>query len=121
MPTRDSRHTETANLQYSDITAVSAAIQNYPYPVIAMLYGYTLGAGCILAMACDIRVASDKVKMGIPTSRMGLMPSYEGFKRFLIVLGYSTTLEIFLTGKQYDGKTCLTKGLINYCKLAYYQ
>ena len=114
MSTRDSNHSETSNFQYNDITAVSAAIRNYPYPVIAMLYGYTLGAGCILAMSCDIRVASDKVKMGIPTSRMGLIPNYEGFRRFLIILGYSTALEIFLTGKQYDGKACLTKGLINH-------
>ena len=97
-----------------DITSASLAIQKYPYPVVAMLYGYTLGAGCILAMACDIRIASNRVKMGIPTSRMGLISSYEGFKRFLTVLGYSTALEIFLTGRQYNSRECLTMGMVNH-------
>ena len=79
-----------------------------------MLYGYTLGAGCVLAMACDMRVASNRVKMGIPTSRMGLIPTHEGFKRFLMVLGYSAALEIFLTGRRYDGQACLAMGLVNH-------
>jgi enoyl-CoA hydratase len=79
-----------------------------------MLYGYTLGAGCVLAMACDIRIASRNVKMGIPTSRMGLVSGYRGFKRFLNMLGYSTALEIFLTGRSYDSQECLTMGLVNH-------
>jgi enoyl-CoA hydratase/carnithine racemase len=90
------------------------AIQRFPLPVIAMLYGYTLGAGCILAMGCDIRLASKNVKMGIPTSRMGLLVNQSVFKRFLTVLGYSTALEIFLTGQHYDGQECISMGLVNH-------
>ncbi len=97
-----------------DSASASEAIQSFPFPVIAMLYGYTLGAGCVLAMACDFRIASKNVKMGIPTSRMGLISSHRGFKRFLNVLGYSTALEIFLTGRSYDSEDCLTMGLINH-------
>lgn len=52
--------------------------------------------------------------MGIPTSRMGLISSYRGFRRFLNVLGYSTALEIFLTGRTYDSQECLTMGLVNH-------
>ena len=92
----------------------SEAIQKFPFPVIAMLYGYTLGAGCVLAMACDMRIASKNVRMGIPTSRMGLISSQRGFKRFLNVLGYSTALEIFLTGRSYDSQDCLAMGLVNH-------
>ena len=114
MPTRGGNHITPPGDRQGDITSASLAIQQFPYPVIGMLYGYTLGAGCILAMACDIRIASDRVKMGIPTSRMGLVSSYEGFKRFLTVLGYSTALEIFLTGRQYDAKTCLAMGMVNH-------
>ena len=114
MPTRDSSLSRTSDLQHGDIFTTTHAIRNYPYPVIAMIHGFALGAGCMLAMSCDIRVASDQVKMGIPTSRMGLIPVYEEFKRFLIVLGYATALELFLTGKQYDGKACLAKGMINH-------
>jgi enoyl-CoA hydratase/carnithine racemase len=79
-----------------------------------MLYGYTLGAGCILAMGCDIRLASKNVKMGIPTSRMGLIANHGVFRHFLTVLGYSTALEIFLTGQHYEGQECLTMGLVNH-------
>jgi enoyl-CoA hydratase/carnithine racemase len=111
MPTRDSG---PVGRPKGDITTASEAIERFPFPVIAMLYGYTLGAGCVLAMACDIRIASKNVKMGIPTSRMGLVSGYRGFKRFLNVLGYSTALEIFLTGRSYDGQECLTMGLVNH-------
>ncbi|OGP49885.1 MAG: hypothetical protein A2Y79_02790 [Deltaproteobacteria bacterium RBG_13_43_22] len=111
MPTRDSVGIKAAR---GDSTMASEAIQRFPFPVIAMLYGYTLGAGCVLAMSCDIRIASDNVKMGIPTSRMGLLSSYRGFKRFSTVLGYNTALEIFLTGRHYDSRDCLMMGLVNH-------
>jgi enoyl-CoA hydratase len=112
MPTRGGSVEVRKN--QGDSTMASGAIQGFPFPVIAMLYGYTLGAGCVLAMACDIRVASKNVKMGIPTSRMGLISSHRGFRRFLNVLGYSTALEIFLTGRTYDSQECLTMGLVNH-------
>jgi enoyl-CoA hydratase len=99
---------------HGDYSQALEAIQRFPFPVIAMLYGYTLGAGCILAMGCDIRLASKNVKMGIPTSRMGLITNYSVFKRFLTVLGYSTALEIFLTGQHYEGQECLIMGLVNH-------
>jgi len=98
----------------SDYSQAMAAIQRFPFPTIAMLYGYTLGAGCILAMGCDIRLASKNVRMGIPTSRMGLVTDYTVFKRFLTVLGYSTALELYLTGQHYEGQECLTMGLVNH-------
>jgi enoyl-CoA hydratase len=79
-----------------------------------MLYGYTLGAGCIVAMSCDIRIASTNVKMGIPTSRMGLISGRRGFLRFLNVLGYNTAMEIFLTGRSYDSAECLSMGMVNH-------
>jgi len=97
-----------------DYSQALEAIQRFPFPVIAMLYGYTLGAGCILAMGCDIRLASKNVKLGIPTSRMGLLPDYRVFSRFLTVLGYSAALEIFLTGHHYEGQECLVMGLVNH-------
>lgn len=112
MPTRGESVKTIEN--QSDFSSAIEAIQRFPFPVIAMLYGYTLGAGCILAVGCDIRLASKNVKMGIPTSRMGLLTDYRVFKRFLTVLGHSTALEIFLTGKQYEGHECVTMGLVNH-------
>lgn len=112
MPIRGDSFKITEN--QSDYSNAIEAIQRFPFPVIAMLYGFTLGAGCILAMGCDIRLASKNVKIGIPTSRMGLLTDYRVFKRFLTVLGHSTALEIFLTGKQYEGHECVTMGLVNH-------
>lgn len=114
MPVRGST-ADAAPKSTSDSTLISSeAIQKYPYPVIAMLYGFTLGAGCVLAMACDIRIASTNVQMGIPTSRMGLMPSHQGFRRFMNAVGYSTALEMFLTGRTYQSRDCLSMGLVNH-------
>jgi enoyl-CoA hydratase/carnithine racemase len=112
MPRRGDPHELTNNKV--DYSHAMEAIQRCPIPVIAMLYGYTLGAGCILAMGCDIRLASKNVQIGIPTSRMGLLTDHKVFRRFLTVLGYSTALEIFLTGKHYEGAECLAMGLVNH-------
>lgn len=99
---------------HGDAASASDAIRRCPLPVIAMLKGYTLGAGCILAMSCDIRIAAQDVKMGVPTSKMGVVSDYGTFHRFLTVLGYSTALEIFLTGRTYEGNECLQMGLVNH-------
>jgi enoyl-CoA hydratase/carnithine racemase len=112
MPTREDPADLTED--QGDYSRTMEAIQRFPFPTIAMLYGYTLGAGCILAMGCDIRMASQNVRIGVPTSRMGLLTDHSIFKRFLTVLGYSTALEIFLTGQQYEGQECLTMGLVNH-------
>jgi enoyl-CoA hydratase/carnithine racemase len=99
---------------HESVTRAAEALQQYPYPVIAMLNGYTLGAGCILAMSCDIRVLARHAKMGIPTSKMGLISNFQTFRRFYTVLGYSTALELFLTGRFYDSQESLQMGLVNH-------
>jgi len=111
MPTRSGPQTERSS---RDSTSALRAIARYPFPVIAMMYGYTLGAGCVLAMTCDIRIAAKNVQMGIPTSRMGLVANYQSLKRFVTVLGYSTALEIFMTGRFYQSQECLEMGMINH-------
>ncbi len=108
------RSHDLSQSRYSDPGEVSRAIVQYPFPVIAMLHGYTLGAGLALALACDIRIASTTVKMGIPTSRMGLVSHHQGFKRFMTVLGFNTALEIFLTARTYDSTDCLNMGMVNH-------
>ncbi|MEE9518359.1 MAG: enoyl-CoA hydratase-related protein [Candidatus Adiutricales bacterium] len=111
MPTRNGPKVERPR---GDVGMALGAIRRHPFPVIAMLNGYTLGAGCILAMTCDIRIAGESVQMGIPTSRMGLVSNHESLMRFVSVLGYATTLEIFLTGRFYKAQECLEMGLVNH-------
>jgi len=79
-----------------------------------MLNGDALGAGCLLAIYCDIRIAAGHIRMGMPTPKMGLVPGAEAFNRFIKVLGYNYTLELFLTGRFYDSRTCLQMGLVNH-------
>ena len=90
------------------------AIETYPYPVIAMIDGYALGAGCEMAMACDIRIASDTSKIGIPPSRIGLVYHPSGLQRFINVLGVARAKEVFFTGKYYDIMAAKDMGMVNY-------
>ena len=90
------------------------AIGRYPYPVIAMLNGFAFGGGCELALTCDIRIAADHIRMGMPPAKIGLVYRYSGLRRFLDVLGYNRTLELFLTARFYDSRKCLEMGLINH-------
>jgi len=110
----DGEKADSPEGMHGGAASASEAIRRCPFPVIAMLKGYTLGAGCILAMSCDIRIGARDVKMGVPTSKMGLVSDYGIFRRFFTVLGYSTALEIFLTGRTYEGNECLQMGLVNH-------
>ena len=89
------------------------AIGSFPYPVIAMINGLAYGGGCELAVACDLRIAGQSARMGMPPAKLGLVYPYEGFRRFVSVIGFSRTLEIFLTARPYDSASCLRLGLVN--------
>jgi enoyl-CoA hydratase/carnithine racemase len=89
------------------------SISGFPYPVLAMINGIALGGGCELAVACDMRIMGRGGQMGMPPARLGLVYPYEGLRRFLRVLGFSRTLELFLTARRYDSAACLRMGLVN--------
>lgn len=89
------------------------AIGSFPYPVIAMINGLAYGGGCELALACDLRIAGESARMGMPPAKLGLVYPYEGLRRFVSVIGFSHTLEIFLTARRYDSASCLRLGLVN--------
>ncbi len=91
-----------------------AAIERYPYPVIAMIDGYALGAGCELAMTCDIRIASDSSRMGIPVARLGVVYHPAGVQKFINVIGLANTKEVFFTGRFYNIERAKEMGMVNY-------
>jgi len=93
--------------------AMSSVI-NYPYPVIAMLNGYAFGAGCELAVCCDMRVAADHIRMGMPPAKLGVVYPLEGLVRFVQILGLPLTRELFYTGRYYDAPRVKEMGLVNY-------
>ena len=89
-------------------------LYNFPKPTIAKIQGYCIGGGMNLAMCCDIRVAADNSKFGIPAGRLGLGYGYPGVKKLSEVIGISRAMEMFYTARQYSAKEALDMGLINY-------
>ncbi|PLY02270.1 MAG: crotonase [Desulfuromonas sp.] len=82
-------------------------------PVIAVLNGYTLGGGCELAMACDVRLASDKVKIGQPEVNIGIIPGWGGTQRLPRLIGKGLALEMIMTGEMIDAAEAHRIGLVN--------
>lgn len=91
---------------------VMDAIQNSPRPFIAAINGFALGGGLELALACDIRVASQNAKLGLPEVTLGLIPGYGGTQRLPRVLPRGKALELILTGEPVDATEAHRIGLV---------
>lgn len=88
-------------------------IENLPQPVIAAVNGFALGGGCELAMACDIRIASEKAKFGQPEVSLGITPGFAGTQRLPRLVGKAIAKELLFTGDMIDAATALRIGLVN--------
>jgi enoyl-CoA hydratase/carnithine racemase len=88
-------------------------LEAFPRPTLAVLPGHTIGGGLELALACDLRVAADAIKLGMPPAKLGLVYSHMGIRRFLDTIGAPRTRELFLLGRYIDAPTALAWGLIN--------
>jgi enoyl-CoA hydratase/carnithine racemase len=89
------------------------ALEAFPYPTLAMLPGHTIGGGLELALSCDMRVAIDGIKLGMPPAKLGLVYSHTGLRRFIDAIGAARTRELFLLGRYIDAPTALQWGLVN--------
>ena len=89
------------------------ALQAFPYPTLATLPGHTIGGGLELALACDLLVAQDTIKLGMPPAKLGLVYSHTGLRRFIDAIGAPRTRELFLLGRYIDAPTALQWGLVN--------
>jgi enoyl-CoA hydratase/carnithine racemase len=89
------------------------ALEAFPYPTLAALPGHTIGGGLELALACDLRVAQDHIKLGMPPAKLGLVYSHTGLRRFIDAIGAARTRELFLLGRYIDAPTALSWGLVN--------
>ncbi|MGE5484127.1 MAG: enoyl-CoA hydratase-related protein [Ignavibacteriales bacterium] len=92
---------------------VFSKIENLPQPVIAAVNGYALGGGCELALACDIRIASDRAKMGQPEVTLGITTGYAGSQRLPRLVGPAWAKQLILTGDVIDAGTAERIGLVN--------
>lgn len=89
------------------------AIERFPKPVIAAINGFALGGGCELALACHIRIASEKAKIGLPEVTLGIIPGYGGTQRMARLLGKGKALELILGGDSIGAAEAERIGLVN--------
>ncbi len=114
IPTEVTKETKEFLKASNPLEIALHTVKNFPYPTIAMLNGYAFGAGLNTCMCCDIRIAADDVKAGMPPARLGLVYHPEGLKQFIQVLGMARTREIFFAGRTYQGRELLDMGLVDH-------
>ncbi len=104
---------EAERLVAHPFTEAIEALESFPYPTLAALPGHTIGGGLELALACDLRVAAEGIKLGMPPAKLGLVYSHTGLRRFTDAIGVTRTRELFLLGSYIDAATALGWGLVN--------
>lgn len=80
---------------------------------IAAINGFALGGGCELAMACDIRIASEKAKFGQPEVGLGITPGFSGIRRMMEIVGEAKAKEYIFSGRMFDAPEAERIGLVN--------
>jgi enoyl-CoA hydratase len=99
---------------------IFTAIEEFPKPVIAMINGFCLGGGLEVALACDIRIASDTAKLGQPEINLGIIPGGGGTQRLPRLVGEGKAMEIILGGDAIDAAHAREIGLVNQVVAANY-
>ena len=94
-------------------TEAMEALEDYPYPTLAVVNGPAIGGGLELALACDLRIAAAGVRMGMPPAKLGLVYSHTGLRKFIDAIGVSRTRELFLVGRNIDAERAEEWGLVN--------
>ncbi|HEX4344971.1 MAG TPA: enoyl-CoA hydratase-related protein [Solirubrobacteraceae bacterium] len=105
---------EAEKLVAHPLSAALEALDRTEVPTVAALCGPAIGGGLELALGCDLRIASPRVKLGMPPAKLGLVYSHTGMRRFLDAIGEPRTRELFLLGRYIDAPTALSWGLVNY-------
>ena len=102
-------------VQHYNATADEAgeALRGSIKPTIAMIRGYCIGGGTGIAVNCDIRIAADDARFGVPAAKLGLGYRFAGIKRLADIVGPAFTAEIFYSGRQFTAQEALQMGLIN--------
>ncbi|NIM51507.1 MAG: crotonase [Gemmatimonadales bacterium] len=89
------------------------ATDAFPKPTIAAINGFCLGGGCELAMACDIRIASDKARLGQPEVNLGILPGGGGTQRLPRLVGLGNAFKLLYTGDLIPAAEALRMGLVD--------
>ncbi len=90
------------------------SILDYPYPVIAMIYGYAVGAGLELAVTCDLRLVADTARLGITPAKLGVVYRHTAIRHFINLVGPAHTKELFYTARLIDAQRARDIGLVDH-------
>ena len=93
--------------------ACAQLLETMPKPTIAAIEGFALGGGCELALACDLRYAGSRAKLGQPEINLGIIPGWGGTQRLARVCGLGFAKELILTGRPVDASEAERRGLVN--------
>jgi enoyl-CoA hydratase/carnithine racemase len=104
---------ELRNRYSKGIQRIPRMIESLQKPVVAMVNGAAIGAGCDLVAMCDLRICSDKAKFGETFTKLGLVPGDGGPYFLARSIGYAKAMEMYLTGKIYDSAEALHMGLVS--------
>ena len=103
-----------AGLDYGrELEEVLRGIGEHPLPVIGEIRGGALGAGCQIAVACDLAVAATDARLGIPSARLGVVIGYENVERLVHAVGPKRAAEILVAGRTLSGEEAVAWGLVN--------
>jgi enoyl-CoA hydratase len=93
--------------------ALFETMEDAEKPVIAALNGITMGGGCDLSLACDLRLASDTLRFAHPGARLGILTGFCGTQKLPRLIGRNRALEVFMTAQTYDAADALRLGYVN--------
>ncbi|MCH1932203.1 enoyl-CoA hydratase-related protein, partial [Shewanella sp. A25] len=88
-------------------------LEDLPFPSVAAIHGYSLGGGCVAVLATDFRVASDSARIGLPETKLGIIPGFGGTVRMPRLLGLDNALELITTAKECRADEALSLGLVD--------
>jgi enoyl-CoA hydratase len=91
------------------------ALQRRATPTIAACHGWTLGGGCELALACDILIASEDARFGLPETGLGIIPGAGGTQRLVRAVGKAVALDVILAGRMLNAEEAVAAGLAARC------
>ena len=104
---------ETTRIYNQASGKATEALLHAGKPTIAMIRGYCIGGGVSIALSCDMRIAAEGAKFGVPAAKLGLGYEAKGVRKLMDVVGPSFAKEIFFTARQFTAEEALAMGLIN--------